>query len=560
MVFLLYKNAEILDQQLLEKIENIATKKGFPQKTIRQMGSYTLLTYTGSQNPLVYTDDNGELTVFGTFTYKGKCDQNSLKELATLIQSTGKLPYNDLYGNWILVYHQHNGDVIYLANDYLGLQRLYSNPTQTAYSNSLLMIAALANIKTIDTDGFYEYVFTGGFYGTRTVLQEVRGVDPKYYCLLDRSIVRKTFIEQTAVDTTVTIAQQSLANYVTTHREYFLQNGVSIGLSGGYDSRLLLAMLVAHGIKPTLYTFGKETSKDVIAAKAIATKANLAIQAIDKSPYSPKTEQEYADLVTKRFYNADGLSNLGIFADIYNSPQEPDNSVNLNGAGGEIYRNFWKLLPFPIAISALITSKYALPDHAWATSAFSYSQFVRTLAQTIKEELGISRDFLTRSEADRVYVFLRLRYWTSLLNSEMNQHRLAVIPFAEPSIFYPSFSIPLRQKLFGTFEADLINSFSPAIASCQSTYGFSFSGKRSLKSYLSDFVKICAPPFVRKFFREAVRKDKRQWGEFLNIPFIEKFLQKKEFVVANYMKLEEIKDPAVFSRCLSVEALLQEIP
>ena len=47
-------------------------------------------------------------------------------------------------------------------------------------------------------------------------------------------------------------------------------NRVTSALSGGYDSRLILAMLRRHGVAPHLFVYGNAGDQDVRLATAIA--------------------------------------------------------------------------------------------------------------------------------------------------------------------------------------------------------------------------------------------------------------------------------------------------
>ncbi|WP_438992908.1 hypothetical protein [Pseudemcibacter sp.] len=58
---------------------------------------------------------------------------------------------------------------------------------------------------------------------------------------------------------------------------------ITTALSGGYDSRLLLSLLIDAGVTPQLYVYGENSSPDVLVAKSIEKGEGLEINHVDKS-------------------------------------------------------------------------------------------------------------------------------------------------------------------------------------------------------------------------------------------------------------------------------------
>lgn len=558
MVFYLHSNS--LDNSEYKELKawTLFGKMGFSHRESVKTNYFTLNYAFGNVSPIIYQDKNTTFIIFGTFTNRGKFSPPQLSQLAKTLLNGEPISFEGLYGNYSFVFI--NKEKVIISNDYLGLCKIYSTNNNTLFSNSFLLVNEIVESKSINKNAFYEYIFTGAYYGTKTVINEISCLDPKnYYVLTKDSIIERPKIYPPPTGSSVSEISTTLKSYVQTNREFFTSQNISLGLSGGYDSRLLLATFLSEGIVPSLFTNGKPSSKDVIYANKVAKGLGLEIETVDKSQFSPLNTNDYLNAVRAKYYAVDGLSNIGIFNDVFLPQPANFNSIKLNGGGGEIFRNFWKLPPYSHSIKTLITSKYKLRDQNWTTSEFRYSEFVEGFKEVIKNDLNVTGNILNRKQIDMTYVFLRLRYWMSINNSINAQRFHSVTPFAEPSIFFPSFNIPIKEKLFGNFEASLINTIHPRIASFKSIYGYSFSEKRKPQSYLSDIVKIATPPLVRKYFREIVRKDKRDWGQFLSLRFVQELFNKssEKFEVSRFVQLERIEDSTVFSRAISVEALLQ---
>lgn len=76
-----------------------------------------------------------------------------------------------------------------------------------------------------------------------------------------------------------------LYSIVNSNIEGFSDNDISLTLTGGMDSRLILACLLKAGVKPNCFTYGNPAARDVIFAKEIANKLGLPYQnAIERKP------------------------------------------------------------------------------------------------------------------------------------------------------------------------------------------------------------------------------------------------------------------------------------
>jgi len=82
-------------------------------------------------------------------------------------------------------------------------------------------------------------------------------------------------------------------------------------VSGGYDSRLVLAFLIYAGICHKLYVYGKNDSDDVIIAKLISDILGIKLEHIDKDETSWLSVNEYSHNQKAVFYQMDGLSQYG---------------------------------------------------------------------------------------------------------------------------------------------------------------------------------------------------------------------------------------------------------
>ena len=76
---------------------------------------------------------------------------------------------------------------------------------------------------------------------------------------------------------------------------------VRCALSGGYDSRLILAYLRRHGMKPSVYVYGGGLERDVLVAQEIARGEGFSLDVIDKDDRSMIPPIEFTETARRNF-------------------------------------------------------------------------------------------------------------------------------------------------------------------------------------------------------------------------------------------------------------------
>src|SRR3546814_8230025 len=83
---------------------------------------------------------------------------------------------------------------------------------------------------------------------------------------------------------------------------------IDSALSGGYDSRLLLALARDAKLAPRLHVYGRPGDSDVVCAQAIARAEGLALHHVDKSTVPQPEPARYPDIVHANYLAFDGRS------------------------------------------------------------------------------------------------------------------------------------------------------------------------------------------------------------------------------------------------------------
>lgn len=521
--------------------------------------------------------NNGEFIVAtGTCIYGGRTESTALKNLFNDFSDTGEF-LSDISGNYCLIVYKKGK--LYLLNDYLGLYRVYANKSKSVVSSSFLAVLKTLRTKSISTQEFYEYVINEAFYGEQTLIKEIELIDSrsiwKLWPILATTPKQapkvRTLDRSSSFSEMVEEVLSNLVDYFAMLKTNF-GDSVSSALTGGFDTRLMLALMRKVGIRPYLYIYGDETSPQVKVAKTISNGERLLIEYENhRSGFGKFREDEALQRLEKQYFMFDGLGHeRGVFdngSDLHLRLKRASKArLNLNGGGGEIFRNFWSLPDRKISIESFLASKYDHMDYSICTDHFEKKSYFSAFSNKIRSILNTSEKQIDRRQVEMLYPYLRLKYWMSSNNSINNQFSYALTPFTDMRFVNQSLDIPLKFKDLGLFEAALIKFIDPDLAKYQSVYGFNFFDGIPLNVRMEYFVKLHTPLCLRPWIR------KRLWGDHrlslnrpkVELPFYltEKYLYEifgsEDMNVARYINISNISDPRILSRVLTVELVITD--
>ena len=395
---------------------------GTPASSVRRQHEAALATFAAERVTQGATLDGGDFTLFlfqkryargkqlvqfgngdfaaavGTLFYQGKTGEPALRELYADYGCADL--YAGLAGQFGVILRKR-GKVAWF-NDYFGVYHLFES--EQVVSTSLLAAAATLPQLRLSRQALHEYLFDGAVYGAETLFEGVRRLGtsrgPRH------APIPESFDEQ------VDAAAADLVAYCDMLRANFGEE-MPLGFSEGSGSRLLLAAALKARMRPRLLVDGAADTADVRLARAIAEGERLPLEHLD-------TEGRMARI-----------------------------PMQLNGAGGEIYGDFWKL-----------------PDRPIRTRDFVRRALGFKIPVAHREALvrKIGKDKLTREEVALLYTTLRTSAFAGPACKEMSLLGWSFLPFAEPRLVFASARLPLAHKVRGRFEAEMIRRLSPRLA------------------------------------------------------------------------------------------------
>lgn len=428
----------------------------------------------------------------GALHWDGRDGRQALERLLALDLPPGQLPLDEISGAFVLLLGRDDG--VWLLGDALGLMKLHEAAGCGVISTSMLACMAALPERRVDRLRAQEYVLLGANHGLGSPIQGLRLLDP---CLahglsgqVDVPVHQPQRLLPASLPTPAGPAQAVEAVSAAITDEFKALSrvwSVDIGmaLSGGFDSRLLLAALDRVGVEPALFVYGGAMDRDVQVARAVARHLGMPLQHVDKDA----AEQALPAIDGARLRNNlrffDGLPIDGIFDRGVDQQtrlmHSANDRLNLNGGGGEILRNFFYLPDR--AYSAL--DLYAAFYSAWLDEVFTTvderDAFVDHVADEILRSLGRPggsdaerRRPLARTEVELVYTLFRLRWWMGRNNSLSSRQGAFMTPLVTPALVRLAAGIPIAWKDYGSLEAAVIHRLSPRVAAVPSGYGFAF--------------------------------------------------------------------------------------
>jgi hypothetical protein len=454
--------------------------------------------------------------------------------------------------------------------DRFGGYHLFYNLAAGIVSSSFYAICSVLDVLSLSQQSACEYVFNGVVSGNETLFNEVALVPIGATIRVGPhglEVVRPTL--QVTRDFTSETRETSLERSMALLDRYFtvvarsFGDRVGCGLSGGYDSRLILACLRRHGAHPRVYVYGSAPERDVRLASEIARQEGFALAVIDKNDQPIIPPAQFGETAHRNFLAADGYDWSGIFhngAEIAESARRVQgNAIAFNGGGGEIFRNFFYLLDRKYTIRQLLWSFYSRFNPAILTPVFDCTDYYGGLERKVIDLLGSDERRLARPTVEWLYHSFRCRAWDGKVDSIAARYGFTAMPYLERSITEHASGLRLTWKNHGAYEAELIRRADCRLARYPSIYGHDFARPPPLSRQLADYATYIRPPWLRRYtYRlKYARHRSGDWPGYLAAPYRNAVLPGGTEVLNRLFRLDRIGDEAQFARILSLEYALR---
>lgn len=513
----------------------------------------------------------GTACCIGPIWYRRKFGKAALVHALNDIATSGEIDETAVRGNFALVVHTPTHCC--LLNDPLGFVRIYASPDRCFYSTSWLATCAYADKVELDEAAAIEYVLIEASHSTATLAQGIttlplgdafdllhrRQVHRRVLNLLDAAPVPSSFDE--AVEAISVCLGTVFADVATA-----FPSRTRAALSGGFDSRLIVAGLLARGNRPDLFVYGAPGSSDVTIAQAVANAAGLPIKAADKTALVRKMPPPSLDDLVASALFFDGLPNDGILnAEVDRTTrlqQTAGGYIALNGGGGEVFRNYFHLPDRPLRARDLVQAFYRGFDARVLRKPGALSAFSERLAGSMERTLGIDAANcgrpLARTHIELLYPLFRCHHWMAVNNSVAIRHGHYSTPLVDLNTVSLTWRLPLRWKAAGQLESRLVTRLHPGLAAQQSSHGFRFIDGPDRRTRYREWL-TCARPVVLRPLINAAGRHLRRTRVRPDMVAQYRALLPGEWRLDPILDLNYLPSDTAFARALAVEVAWRKL-
>lgn len=570
--FLLVHKKNLKDENFLKKFpavnEIFAGKIKLDLSVTYDLGDYNLYLFSkrfySDKNYLILQNVDF-ISTTGSLFYKGESGISGLSSLYYDFRNGIKIE-NHCRGHYCVILKV--GEETFIFRDFLGLYPVYHSTDFSIISSSFLINAILIPSVTISKDELFEYLLNGFWYNNQTLFTEIKLLEEGGILNINtkgRQRFNPEYVTVSGIsyDKLISVISSNLIAHFSSLVNAF--GKVRSGLSGGYDSRLMLASLLHIGNIPDLYVNGTPGSTDIKCAKNIAEGLGISIKEIHFYEQYEKASENTEELFLNRFYHFDGLGTSGIFdnySDLEYILEHPFREVALlNGAGGEIYREAWNIPNRNMKIETFVKARYDKPELRDILRGYSRQEYFENLLNKIKKTSGIRFSDISRTQVELLHIN---RY--KAIHFILSTHQQLcpfILPFYESDLIFQSLEVPVKLKYNARLNKDLIKSIYPQVASFKSAYGYSFNEPVPIKFRTKEYIQTNIPLKLRPLMKSFVKSKKlpvKKFGtDLLDKEIVTKILPQKDKYIDNYIDTDKIISRNILSRSLTVEFLLQQL-
>lgn len=511
--------------------------------------------------------------VAGTLVYDGAIGGAALERLLAEF----RFPFTDwsrLSGQFALLVRK--GGRAFMLSDYLGTFQLFHDEAFDTISTSLMASVEAQPAVHWHEQGVYEFAFNVFPVGDDTVFREVRrlgpfvqlelGADQVVQCTVAKPLTNAP--ESMPIDERLRRNAAALTRVVRPFVDAF-GDRMQVPLSGGIDSRLALAVLRAHGVRPHVYVYGTPEDEDASVARAVGAAEGFAVEVFNKPAFAAIVPDQFAGIVAGNFDETDALvTDGGLFDNGGNAharhARNLDGQCAVSGGCGEVFRNFFYLPDRALRARDVALAFFARFVVGDTTERFDANGFVAAIETKLAAALGHAPDDrLTRTEVEQLYPRERCRAFFGREISLVGRHGAYLMPFLHWPVVDEALRIPMALKRAGAFEAMLLNHIDPRLARHMSAYGHDFSGPPSGAHRRDEWLTVVRPPSLRQRSYAVGRWLGRagdEHGGLMSPIFLGRVIDLHFPAMRRFFDIEGVRrDPGLYRRVATLEYLAQRL-
>jgi hypothetical protein len=389
----------------------------------------------------------------------------------------------ELEGFFVLIFGDGRTREVVVVTDIVGSCHCFwrSFPGAIALAGSSMLLASLAEIK-LDWVGCQEFLQTGIIYEDRTCYQDVRKLGPASVFRYSGGAEKEERYWQ-AADLNPETLRNGAAVHTLWDRTMHAVNDIHriydkpvCDLTGGYDSRALVAAFVGAQIPCATTVSGPPDSADVTISTSLAQMLHL------RHLHNESLQQISVDRIWAAVALTDGEYDSIEYAGVLEIHQRlaEQFEISINGSFGEVARGYWWELLFPRIGARVRLDSRGLAQRRYAAQRCDSSiipvehrlNLVDHFAAVIDRTNAGLFEFPNTFQMDHAYLMMRMQRWQGRIASSTNQLWPCLSPFMFRSILETMLETQSLLRWRSLLIRKMLAEFAPRLAKYPLEHGF----------------------------------------------------------------------------------------
>ncbi len=418
------------------------------------------------------------------FHSEGYSSGDEARLLTRIVEIGIERSAQELEGFFVIVFADEREKEIGVITDIIGSRHCFvrSIGEIKALSTSSLLLASLDE-STVDDVGCEEFLRTGVVYENRTFFREVRKVGPARISrygsngsFSERVYWNISQLDPEKLDGKRAARELSEKLVIAAQKVCKKFARPVCDLTGGYDSRALVAAFLAGGADFETTVAGSVTSPDVIVSKGLSRLTLKPHRHFENDAQISHAQLEEVLRLT------DGEYDLVDYARIYSLHQRLSSrfDVSINGSFGELARGYWweLLRPRvgkrePLDSKKIASQRYVVdPVSVDLFPRDSHGKFIEHFAQVIERTNSGLVHWPNTAQMDNIYLELRMQHWQGRIASSTDQVWPCLSPFMMRSVLETMLQIGHRWRYRSLIARMMLAELRPDLAAYPLEHGY----------------------------------------------------------------------------------------
>lgn len=446
---------------------------GVHKKNVKQFTSdQFLITWTG----LVYNDQGISGEALMQEVLQALEVEKAIDEIA-----------RGLRGSFFIVLEDKRNSTIYAFVDDSALFTAYRGPNAAAISFLELCRTCGISSDSFSKAAMLEFMQLGNVYFSDTLSDQIKKIEADEILVFSPQGLR---IETKGIERLhdgphyhdMVEATAPLAKVLADHN-------VSVDLTGGFDSRMVAALMTAHNLPIETALSGSLGVTDMLIGQQVAAALSCPFYFAE---YDGQSIVEDLEAVLQL---ADGMGgsilSLHRLLDLNRDRMARGVTVSLKGSGGELYKDFFWTQDFPFyrsrkthmaRLHRLRIELELLTPHVLTPEA--YDAFLTLRDARVRRLTSRYQEPFNTQTYDNVYFYERMQTWNARTITSTQDANLSVhSPLSELKLAQLGFHAPRHMRFYNRYHRRVITATSPKAAKVMTTDGTTAS------SFTADIVK-----------------------------------------------------------------------